>query len=116
MAEMDARLADMIELLRRLVETESPSTDKRAVDRLGALVEAECRRLGAKLATYPQSAAGDVIEAVFEKEPHPWLRPPYRDTSPLLDRGILVLAHMDTVFPLGSLERMPFHEKDGKIY
>jgi glutamate carboxypeptidase len=23
---------------------------------------------------------------------------------------------MDTVFPLGTIQKMPFHEKDGKIY
>jgi glutamate carboxypeptidase len=30
--------------------------------------------------------------------------------------GILLLCHMDTVFPLGTLEKMPFYEKNGKIF
>ena len=113
---MAARLPEMVALLQRLVETESPSADKAAVDRMGALVQAECRRLSGKLTLHPQAEAGDIIEAVFESIPDSELRPPYGDTSPLSDRGILLLAHMDTVFPLGTLDRMPFFEKDGKIY
>lgn len=116
MPELDSRLPEMIDLLRQLVEIESPSMDKSAVDRVGARVEEECRRLGAAVKIHPRHEAGDMIEATFETEPHPWLQPPYGDTSPLSDLGILLLAHMDTVFPLGTLANMPFYEKDGKLY
>lgn len=30
--------------------------------------------------------------------------------------GILLLCHMDTVFPLGTLNSMPYREADGKIF
>ena len=116
MADMESRLPEMMDLLRRLVEIESPSQDKSAVNRVAALVEAECRRLGARLKTYPQQEAGDVIEATFESGTHPWLRPLEGDSAPLAGRGVMLLAHMDTVFPVGMLAKMPFHEKDGKIY
>ena len=116
MADMESRLPEMMDLLRRLVEIESPSQDKSAVNRVAALVEAECRRLGARLKTYPQQEAGDVIEATFESGTHPWLGPLEGDSAPLAGKGVLLLAHMDTVFPVGMLAKMPFHEKDGKIY
>ncbi len=101
---------DMKSLLRKLVETESPSTDKAAVDRVGAIVAEEARRLGADVETVPVKDAGDLVIARWNG-PHP---------QPLSPRergdGILLLCHMDTVFPLGTLEKMPYREADGKIY
>jgi glutamate carboxypeptidase len=95
-----SQIPQMLALLRRLVETESPSHDKAAVDRVGALVAEECRRLGAQVETLPQVQAGDLVLARRGEGPG----------------GILLLCHMDTVFPLGTLEKMPFYEKDGKVY
>ncbi|GAB4425856.1 MAG: M20 family metallopeptidase [Anaerolineales bacterium] len=91
---------DMKALLKRLVETESPSSDKAAVDRVGAIVADEARRLGAALEIAPVKDAGDHLIARWGRGAG----------------GILLLCHMDTVFPLGTLEKMPYHESDGKIY
>lgn len=109
MNNFDAQKPGMIALLQRLVETESPSHDKAAVDRVGALVAEECRRLGAQVEIHPQTETGDHVLARF---PHP--RPLSQE-----ERGegsILLLSHMDTVFPLGALEKMPFCEKGDKIF
>ena len=92
----------MINLLKQLVETESPSHDKSAVDRVGVIVADECRKLGAHVETHPQTKTGDHIVARFPGKKE--------------GRGILILSHMDTVFPLGTLKKMPFYEKDGKIF
>jgi len=70
------------------------------VDRLGAGVAAECRRLGAQVEVIPQTQAGDQVVARWGES----------------TQGILLLSHMDTVFPLGTLAKMPFLEKDGKIF
>jgi glutamate carboxypeptidase len=99
MSDFDAFTPDMLALLKRLVETESPSNDKAGVDRVGAIVAAECRRQGALVTLHPQTAVGDLVEARWGEG---------RD-------GILLLAHMDTVHPVGTLERMPFREVDGRI-
>jgi glutamate carboxypeptidase len=101
---------DMKSLLKRLVETESPSTDKAAVDRVGAIVAEEARRLGADVQIVPVKEAGNHIIARW-RNPHP--RPLSQG-----ERGdnILLLCHMDTVFPLGTLEKMPFREADGKLF
>ena len=40
---------DSLNLLRKLVETESPSHDKSAVDKVGRLVAEECRKLEPEL-------------------------------------------------------------------
>ena len=92
----------MINLLKQLVETESPSHDKSAVDRVGVIVADECRKLGAHVEIHPQTKTGDHIVARFPGKKE--------------GRGILILSHMDTVFPLGTLKKMPFYEKDGKIF
>jgi glutamate carboxypeptidase len=95
---------DMKSLLKRLVETESPSTDKAAVDRVGAIVADEARRLGADVQAIPNTETGDHILARFPS------------STPSLHPSFLLLCHMDTVFPLGTLEKMPFREADGKIF
>ena len=116
MLNFDSRKPVLFSLLKRLVETESPSHDKAAVDRVGAIVAEECRRLGAKVEIHPQSKTGDHI--VTRWGPHP--RPLSSRSTPEGGRergvGILLLSHMDTVFPLGTLIKMPFYEKDGKIF
>ncbi|KAF0107445.1 MAG: glutamate carboxypeptidase [Anaerolineaceae bacterium] len=104
-----AQVPQMLALLCRLVETESPSRDKAAVDRVGFIVADECRRLGADVTIHARAEAGDLVEARF---PHPQPLSQKRER----EDGILLLAHMDTVFPLGTLEKMPFYEKDGKVY
>ena len=101
---------DMKSLLKRLVETESPSTDKAAVDRVGVIVADEARRLGADVEIVPVKGAGDHILARFFPSPH------QGDGVAVRGAPVLLLCHMDTVFPLGTLEKMPFREADGKIF
>jgi glutamate carboxypeptidase len=111
MSDFDARTPDMLTLLKRLVETESPSHDKAAVDRVGAMVADECRHLGAEVKIHPQVETGDQVEARFHPPPTGILR------KGVVGKGsILLLAHMDTVFPLGTLAKMPFYEKDRKVF
>ena len=94
----------LTQLLKTLVETESPSHDKSAVDRVGAIVAEEARKLGAHVEIIPNQETGDHVVVRF----HP--------SSPSLHPSILLLCHMDTVFPLGTLPKMPYREADGKIF
>ena len=94
-----AHLPTMLRLLKRLVEAESPSHNKAGVDNVGTLVSEECRRLGASVTLHPQTTVGDLVEARWGEG----------------QDGILLLAHMDTVHPIGTLERMPFREDNGRI-
>lgn len=91
-------------LLRKLVEIESPSHDKAAVDRVGAVVADECRRLGADVEIIPNQQTGDLVLARFQPSTQNPQRP------------ILILCHMDTVFPLGTIQKFPYSEADGKIH
>lgn len=94
----------MKSLLKRLVESESPSADRAAVGHVGAIVADEARRLGGEVQLAPVTDAGEHVIARF------------RPSSPSHHPSILLLCHMDTVFPLGTLEKMPYREADGKIF
>jgi glutamate carboxypeptidase len=104
-ADFVERLDGQLDLLRRLIEIESPSTDKAAVDRLGAQVADEARRLGAVITIDAQTEAGDNVIARWG------LGQGQADQA-----GLLLLCHLDTVHPLGTLGRPPCHEQDGKLY
>jgi glutamate carboxypeptidase len=92
------------QFLKSLVETESPSHDKAAVDRVGVLVAEEARRLGAQIEIIPNAETGDHVLSRFSS------------LKGAGEKPILLLCHMDTVFPLGTLSRMPWREADGKIF
>jgi glutamate carboxypeptidase len=98
-ADFVENTSDLVALIRRLVEIESPSTDKAAVDRLGAVVAGELRRLGAIVTVDEQTTTGNHVVGRWGAG---------RD-------GILLLCHMDTVYDLGTLARQPCVESNGKL-
>ena len=90
--------------LRSWVECESPTWDAAAVNRMMRLAAHELAVVGANVETIPgRMGFGDCLRARF---PHP------RTDAP----GILILGHMDTVHPLGTLARLPFRENGGRCY
>lgn len=93
---------EMLAMLRRLVEFESPSDNKPAVDHLGAYLGGEFERLGGKVKFYPQQEYGDHLKAEF----------PGRAGA----KPVLLLGHFDTVWPLGTLARMPFRSEGGRVF
>ncbi|HXD12269.1 MAG TPA: M20 family metallopeptidase [Anaerolineales bacterium] len=97
----------MKSLLRTLVETESPSHDKAAVDRVGAIVAQEARKLGATVEIIPNTETGDHVLAGFPSPTGRGVRG---------EGGILILCHMDTVFPLGTIQKTPCREEGDKIF
>jgi len=93
-------------LLKRLVEAESPSHVKEAVDRVAAILAEEARRLGAQVEMLPNQETGDHVLCRFGA--------PSEVAASI--RPILMLCHMDTVFPLGTIHKLPYRERDGKIF
>jgi glutamate carboxypeptidase len=90
----------MVEQLRELVEIESPTTDKKSVDRLADYVSTSMASMGAKITRYPQSTTGDHILGEWGAE----------------RGGILLLTHLDTVHPIGTLENFQWHLDGDRIY
>jgi len=92
----------LLDCLRQLVEIESPSTDKAAVDRVGAFIAAAARQLGAEIVVDRQTQVGDNLLA--------------RWGGSAEQNGILLLCHMDTVFDVGTLAQRPTGVEDGRFY
>jgi glutamate carboxypeptidase len=101
-----ARLEELQALIIRLVEAESPSTDKQAVDRLGLMLADDLRRVGAAVTVYPQTTTGNHVVGHWGPSMHT------SDGS----TGILILCHMDTVHDIGMLARNPCRVTDGRLY
>jgi glutamate carboxypeptidase len=82
---------EILDGIRRWVEVETPSHDGVAVNKLNDIVEAEFVAIGAKVERVPgRDGFGDVVIA----------RSPWGGDGP----GILVLSHLDTVHPIGSID------------
>jgi glutamate carboxypeptidase len=98
------RQTQMVRLLERFVRCESPSFDKAAVDRFGEIVAAEWERRRARVYALRQKKRGNHIRAeVWDGKGRP-------------DGQIMVLGHLDTVYPLGTIARMPFRVSGGRAW
>lgn len=100
-----SRQGEMVQLLKQLVGFESPTQDKNAVDACVAFAAREFKKVGCKITTYPQPDTGDLTVAEFA---------PGRLKD--ADDEILLLAHLDTVWPVGQLVKMPFYIQGNRIY
>ena len=89
------------ETIRQLVEIESPSDNKQAVDRLGELLAGRFEALGGHSKFHRIQNFGDHLQVDFAAE---------RSGKP-----VLLLGHIDTVYPLGTLATMPCRIADGRL-
>lgn len=84
----------LLDLLHDLVRVESPTDQKNAVDACAALAARHAQSLGARIKLHRQRHFGDILEARFGAR---------RKSTP----PVLLLGHLDTVWPLGTLQSMP---------
>jgi glutamate carboxypeptidase len=97
------RTEQMVQTIRQLVETESPSDNKQAVDRLGALLAGRFEGLGGHAKFHRTQNFGDHLQVDFDG---------VRGGKPVL----LLLGHLDTVYPMGTLGTMPCRIADGRLF
>ena len=102
-AAVEARMPWMLEKLRKLVEIESPSGDKAAVDGAADVVVAWCAELGGRVKRHRQKVYGDLLEIRF-------------GPAKAKEKPMMLLGHLDTVWELGALKTMPWREDKKKIY
>jgi glutamate carboxypeptidase len=103
LARIESREREMIALLQKLVEIESPTQEKKATDALGRALAEEYSQIGANIQFHSQAQFGDHLQATFKSA---------ADKGP----NILLLGHMDTVWDLGTLRAMPCRVADGRIW
>ena len=85
----------LVERLQTLVEIESPSSDKAGVDRAQSVFAEWAKASGGKVRRHAHREFGDSLEVRFG--------PVARGRKPTL-----LLGHLDTVWALGTLAKMPF--------
>jgi glutamate carboxypeptidase len=100
-----SRQGEMINLLKEAVHLESPTLDKKAVDKCSDFIIKEFRKIGTKITRYPQKEIGDLHTVHY-----PALK------SKIKKETILVLAHIDTVWPVGRIQNMPFYLSGQKVF
>jgi glutamate carboxypeptidase len=94
-------IASAVARLRRYVEHETPSGDEVRCAALADVIAQDLRQLGASVSTVPAAGMGKHVLADF---PH---------SEPT--GHLLILGHLDTVHPVGTLTTQPFTITDDQI-
>ena len=90
----------MLKMIGELVRVESPTEDRAGVNRCVTVLEDWIRASGGQSSRSKQRSAGDLLAGRFG--------PARSKVKPLL-----LLGHLDTVWPLGTLKKMPFRVSAG---
>lgn len=98
---IDTHQEEMLALWRELVQIESGSQHKTGVDTVAQKVKEQLDRLGAKTRIIEMPHAGNMVVSSWGSA----------DCAP-----IVLLGHMDTVFPNGTIRERPFTIQDGNTY
>ncbi|MEO3999441.1 M20/M25/M40 family metallo-hydrolase [Mesorhizobium sp. CAU 1732] len=94
----------MVAGLKPWIECESPTFDAAAVDRMMDLASYDLAAAGAVIERIPgRMGFGGSVRARF----------PHKDFG---KPGILISGHLDTVHPVGTLEKLPFRREGDKCY
>ncbi len=93
----------IVETIRQLVEIESPSDVKQAVDRLGAVLASRFAEWGGRVRFHPAEKFGNHLQIDFG--------PRGSQAKP-----VLLLGHMDTVYPVGTISKMPCRIAKGRVW
>jgi glutamate carboxypeptidase len=85
----------MVDRTHALVEHESPSSDKGAVDKVAKLFAEWARKAGGHIRWHRHRQNGDSLEVRFGED--------YRR-----ERPVMILGHLDTVWDRGTIAHMPW--------
>jgi len=96
------REEQIVQTIHQLVETESPSDNKQAVDRLGTLLAGRFEGFGGHAKFHRVQNFGDHLQVDFAGA---------RGGKP-----VMLLGHLDTVYPMGTLATMPCRVADGRLW
>jgi glutamate carboxypeptidase len=89
--------------IHELVVQESPSEDRTAVNAAMAIAERLARGLGGRIKRNKQKEFGDVVEL-------------HLGSTRSGRKPVILLGHLDTVWPIGTLKNMPWREEKGRYW
>jgi glutamate carboxypeptidase len=90
----------LLDFIEALVAIESPSDDPVAVNRCAGELSSRLQAMGGSVTRVPSATAGHHVRASFGSG----------------SRQILLLGHIDTVWPIGQLAAMPIKREAGRLY
>jgi glutamate carboxypeptidase len=90
----------LVDTIAYLARIESPSGDVEALQRCGDAIAALLAEVGATVERLPRANAGAHLRATLGTG----------------TRQVLLLGHIDTVWPLGTLPQMPVESNDGRLH
>lgn len=91
----------IVQTIRELVEIESPSDNKPAVDRIATFLAQKFQALGGRTQLHRSNDFGDSLQIDFASRSN--------------RKPVLLLGHYDTVYPLGTLANMPCKIENGRL-
>jgi glutamate carboxypeptidase len=94
----------IVDTIRELVEIESPSDNKPAVDRIAAFLASRFEALGGRTQLHRSADFGDSLQIDFG------------ETTSANRQPVLLLGHYDTVYPIGTLPNMPCKVDNGRLH
>ncbi|QOR66381.1 M20 family metallopeptidase [Cytobacillus suaedae] len=92
---------EMLQLIEKLVNIDSGSHDKEGVDRVGAILKEKYEEIGFVVEVREEEQHGNHL-VIQHKE--------------AVDPKIILVAHMDTVFPKGTVAKRPFSIEGDRAY
>ncbi|MBT2333902.1 M20/M25/M40 family metallo-hydrolase [Variovorax paradoxus] len=119
-AAPDARIASLaakekpalLETLKELVSIESGSRDLEGLEKISDLIAAKFKAMGGEVELIDPSAEAYRMEDTPEKIGRA-VRATFKGTG---KKKILLIAHMDTVYTVGMLNKQPFRVEGDKAY
>lgn len=98
---LEQQLPEYLAVMKEFVELESPSFERKdASDACSRFLEEKFRGLGFRMERIPQTECGDHLYGELGEG----------------RKSVLFVGHYDTVFPVGTLETMPFRVEGDKAY
>lgn len=92
---------DILRDIQAFVERETPSTDKSALDAFATFLAEYARRMNGDAKIIPVSERGNHVRVTWGSGS---------------GKPALLIGHFDTVWPIGTLEKMPFRVEAGNAF
>jgi glutamate carboxypeptidase len=100
---VETLLPSLLEGIETLVRVESPSADPAAINAAADAFTTLAAPLTPTIIRHHNTTYGDILQVDFFRA---------NDTR----KPLLLLGHLDTVWPLGTLANMPFEQRAGRLY
>ncbi len=105
-AHFEGRKDAILGLIRALVERETPSRQQPPLDEIAVFVARELEAVGGETQLTLHPGVGTNLRARF-----------FAGQFPKETRQLLIIGHLDTVWPFGTLSRLPFRvTEEGKAH